>query len=313
MKKTPLEYRANQEEIRLRSPEGIDYISKLSQSMKTQKNCKNKQSSIFNPSKESKAVIKSPVKETNKRDSKSKEKSKEISSLFLPLNFPDKFPTSLSHLNSFLSPIHLSHLATLSITSRSLHSLLPPHWLSDEIINAFITSLCQICPPNFLLLNSYIPQLSPLSLQSALLQRITPLTTHILFPLHCKAHWALLLLHLPSRRMTLFDSYFLNYSSKTIKEARRLKKAIGDALGEQEWELGVQRVSQQKNGDDWGVYLWYFAYGLVRGKGLNGVRRAGEKRKGVLRGIFGDWKGVEEGFRSKVGYRWNGEVMKWWF
>jgi hypothetical protein len=52
---------------------------------------------------------------------------------------------------------------------------------------------------------------------------------------------------------------------------------------------------------------------MVTRKGVIGVRRGGEKRLGVLKGIFGDWVGVEKGWRNRVSFRWRGEVMKRWF
>jgi Ulp1 family protease len=269
MNETPLKYRPGKDEIKLKGLGGINYISKLSQSMKNQeKGLSNRQKSIFEQPEEymvdtmdselSKKKDKQRKREVKGIEKILKDKEKLTSNptedLLPPLNLPSKFPKDLSELKSHFSEAHLDYLKSLNVTDQGLATLVPPSWINDEIINAFFISLSHIAPSYFSIANSYFlsPNLSPADLQKRLKKYLFPSTTHLLIPLFTHRHWTLLLLHLPSHTLFMFDSYFLitsvHTTAVTIDLCHRLAELEGELGGK--WEGRVERVSQQKNSFD---------------------------------------------------------------
>lgn len=159
-----------------------------------------------------------------------------------------------------------------SITEADLSSLEEDAWLNDNIINAYFQLIADESPMEVFALSSFFYQVYSRKGFTHVQRwhKKIDLYAHqiILIPIHSRHHWCLVAVNVDEDTITFYDSIRKSGSSYLTK-IKRFMKEEADAKGteQREWKLkSSDRIPQQRNYSDCGVFVCQFAKRLSFGK-----------------------------------------------
>ncbi|KAF2672174.1 cysteine proteinase [Microthyrium microscopicum] len=195
---------------------------------------------------------------------------------------PIEILTSLPKVHKLLPSHQIAKFGRTPITVKDLQTLKPLDWLNDEIINGFLTELCEKAKsklaeqmktagtpikddiPRYHALNTHwFPEMQqPDGVKK--IARWTKrqkiggknlLSVHKLFiPIHRGSHWTLLTILPQRRQVRWYDSLFTSEGPVLASAKEMLQHELGDAWDESEWTFERAESGHQQNSSDCGAF-----------------------------------------------------------
>ncbi|KAI1708925.1 sentrin-specific protease [Ditylenchus destructor] len=161
----------------------------------------------------------------------------------------------------------------VSITRKDLLSLRPFEWLNDEVINFYMSLICERSRRNHSLPSAYAfttffyPALTKKGYANVKewTKKVDIFAYDLLLiPLHLVNHWCLVVIDLRHKCVMFFDSYLNDDGGclKTIMQylSLEMKQKKGQDLDVNQWSTFCRKnIPQQFNGSDCGVFCSKFA------------------------------------------------------
>ncbi|OQS55187.1 ulp-1 [Ecytonucleospora hepatopenaei] len=154
-----------------------------------------------------------------------------------------------------------------------LRRLKPGKWFNDKLINVYFSILGKLNPSFKMLTTFFIETIFSEKSQESQKQIVSlkyrncrmdwKTKQHILLPLHMGAHW--ILIHYDFININIYDSYvqpiyYYTLNKKIIKIVKLFEEILGTKI-----QIRLQnRIQQQTNGNDCGVFVCMFGWKLVK-------------------------------------------------